>query len=64
MDHEIFKPFGPSIVKIKIPQNIIQEMNNFVDEIIHDKEKLVKLNALTIAKEFLIPAKLPGPLFK
>ena len=27
MDHEIFKPFGPSIVKIKIPQNIIQEMN-------------------------------------
>ena len=59
MDHEIFKPFGPSIVKIKIPQNIIQEMNNFVDEIIHDKEKLVRLNegpnlAGNVSQEFLM----------
>ena len=40
MDPEIFKPFGPSIVKISIPEDIIIEMNSFVEKIINDKEKL------------------------
>ena len=36
MDIEILRPFGPSVVKIKIPQDTIDEMNLFVDEIIND----------------------------
>jgi len=40
MEPEIFKPFGPSIVKISIPEDIISAMNNYVEEIIKDKEKL------------------------
>ena len=44
MDQEIYKPFGPSIVKINIPENIVKEMNLFVDEIINDQSKIDKLN--------------------
>ena len=40
MEPEIFKPFGPSIVKISIPEEIISSMNSYVEEIIKDKEKL------------------------
>ena len=40
MEPEIFKPFGPSIVKISIPEYIISAMNIYVEEIIKDKEKL------------------------
>ena len=40
MEPEIFKPFGPSIVKISIPEDIISSMNSYVEEIIKDKEKL------------------------
>tara|TARA_B100000900_G_scaffold237513_1_gene201671 strand:- start:30 stop:650 length:621 start_codon:yes stop_codon:yes gene_type:complete len=40
MEPEIFKPFGPSIVKISIPEDIISAMNSYVEEIIKDKEKL------------------------
>tara|TARA_Y100000590_G_scaffold142634_1_gene163711 strand:- start:308 stop:931 length:624 start_codon:yes stop_codon:yes gene_type:complete len=41
---EIIKPFGPSIVKIKMPNEMINEMNKYVDTIIQDKEKSQKLN--------------------
>ena len=44
MDIEILKPFGPSIVKLKLPEKIIQEMNNYTDDVIKDNEKLDKLN--------------------
>ena len=44
MDIEILKPFGPSIVKLKLPEKIIQEMNNYTDDVIKDSEKLNKLN--------------------
>ena len=36
---EIFKPFGPSIAKFNIPEQIILKMNNYVEEIIADKKK-------------------------
>ncbi len=44
MGVEILKPFGPSIVKIKIPENIINEMNSYVDEIIQNEKKIEELN--------------------
>ena len=41
---EIMRPFGPSIVKLKISNEIVDEMNNYVDVIIEDDEKSKKLN--------------------
>ena len=40
MKLEILKPFGPSIAKVKIPEEIIKEMNNYADGIIQDEKKL------------------------
>ena len=59
MQQEIYKPFGPSIVKVKLPENIIEEMNLFVDEMISDEEKLEKYNegpklAGNVSQEFLM----------
>ena len=39
MSFEILKPFGPSIVKVRIPEEIIIEMNRYVDGLIKDDEK-------------------------
>ena len=39
----LYRPFGPTIFKVKIPEKIIQELNNYVDTIIVDKEKLKNL---------------------
>ena len=36
---EILKPFGPSIAKFNIPEEIILKMNNYVEETILDKKK-------------------------
>ena len=36
---EISKPFGPSIAKVIIPEEIILSMNNYVEEIITNKKK-------------------------
>ena len=44
MEIQIIKHFGPSIAKTKIPQNIIDQLNSYIDQIIIDKEKLNKLN--------------------
>ena len=59
MEPEIIKPFGPSVVKIKIPDELVKEMNLFVDEIIKDKSKLEKFNeapklAGNVSQEFLM----------
>ena len=59
MELEIFKPFGPSVVKVKIPDKIIEEMNSFVDNTIEDNVKLEKLNegpnlAGNVYQEFLM----------
>ena len=44
MDIEILKPFGPSIVKLKLPESIINEMNNYTDNVVNDAKKLNQLN--------------------
>ena len=59
MDQEIYKPFGPSIVKINIPENIINAMNSFVEDMINDQVKLNELNegpklAGNVYQEFLM----------
>ena len=40
----IFRPFGPPVAKIKIPEKILDELNNYVDQIIIDEEKSKNLD--------------------
>ena len=44
MKLEIIKPFGPSIVKLQIPDEIITEMNKYTDEIIKDDAQSKELD--------------------
>ena len=39
MEIKILKPFGPSVVKVKIPEKIIDELNNYIDHVVNDKKK-------------------------
>ena len=41
---EIIKHFGPSIIKTKIPEKMVEEINAYVDEMSKNKEKLKKLD--------------------
>ena len=44
MKIEVIKPFGPTIVKLKIPDEIVNEMNNYTDDIINNEKKSNKIN--------------------
>ena len=44
MDIQIIKHFGPSIAKTKIPQDIVNQLNSYIDKIIVDEQKTNKLN--------------------
>jgi len=41
---EVIMPFGPSIAKVKIPENILNELNTYVDNVVKDTEKSKKLD--------------------
>ena len=41
---QILKPFGPSILKTKIPPETIQVLNDYIDNIIKDKKKSLQLD--------------------
>ena len=43
-DFEIIKQFGPSILKVKIPEEILNQINNYVDSIIKNSELSSRLN--------------------
>ena len=56
---EILKPFGPSIVKTKIPKEMIDKMNDYVEEVIEDSNRQEKLDyghklAGNVRQEFLL----------
>ena len=44
MKIEILKPFGPSIVKLKIPEECIYEMNKLTDS--DEERRSVSFNAI------------------
>ena len=44
MDAQIIKVFGPSIVKVKIPEKILNDLNEYIDEIVENKNKSIELN--------------------
>tara|TARA_Y100000591_G_C21535851_1_gene546437 strand:- start:42 stop:680 length:639 start_codon:yes stop_codon:yes gene_type:complete len=41
---EQIKPFGPVILKVKIPEKIIIELNQYTDEVVANKERSKKLD--------------------
>ena len=41
----VLKNFGPSVLKVKIPQNIVDSINQYIDGIVIDKEKSKSLDA-------------------
>ena len=56
---EILKPFGPSIVKLSIPDYLVKKLNEYTDRIILDEEKITKLDhsnqlAGKVKQEFLL----------
>src|SRR5688500_5981598 len=40
----IIKPFGPSIIKLKLPETIMSQMNEYIDNILKDETKLKALD--------------------
>ena len=57
MNFEILKPFGPSILKVTIPEQIILDMNSYVDNLIENNDKVKELDhgkylAGNVAQEF------------
>ena len=58
-DLKIMRPFGPSIVKITMPENLVNKLNNYVDKTVADKDKITKLDhgsklAGKVKQEFLL----------
>ena len=43
-DFWIIKPFGPSIIKTKIPEKILNDLNKYIDKILTDNQKVNDLN--------------------
>jgi hypothetical protein len=41
---KVLKPFGPSIVKIKMSNEMIEEINHYIDTVILDDQKIKKLD--------------------
>jgi len=53
------RPFGPMIAKVSMPKDIIDLLNNYVDEVIINQEKIKKLDhgsklAGNVQQEFII----------
>ena len=40
----VLRPFGPSVAKINMPEELINNLNNYVDKTILDIEKLDELD--------------------
>ena len=41
---KIIKPFGPTVAMVKIPKNLIESLNNYIDEVVEDKKKSNELD--------------------
>ena len=44
MEIKLIKPFGPSILKAEIPDEVLQKLNNYIDQIVEDEKKSINLN--------------------
>ena len=44
IQYRLIKKFGPSIFHVKIPEEIITKLNNYVDKVVQDKQKSKELD--------------------
>ena len=56
---EVLKPFGPTIAKTNIPEDIVNKLNEYVEELIKDEKKIKSQNhgdklAGNVTQEFSI----------
>ena len=56
---QMIKPFGPSIIKVKLPEMIVAKLNEYVDTVLADGRKLQALDhgpklAGNVNQEFLV----------
>ena len=47
---QVYKPFGPSIAKVTIPEDLIKKLNEYVDKIVLD-ENTQKISATKIREQ-------------
>ena len=47
MSVELISPFGPSIAKVKIPKQLVDDLNEYIDKIIVNEQKAKELSAGT-----------------
>jgi hypothetical protein len=57
----MIKPFGPSIIKLKLPEPMLYQMNEYVDDILQNQAKLRELDhgsqlAGNVSQEILLEA--------
>ena len=43
-DLKVIRPFGPSIARIKMPDDLIDNLNNYIDKVVLDSNKAENLN--------------------
>ena len=43
-NYGLIKPFGPSIFKAQIPNELVKNLNNFIDNTVNDEEQSKKLD--------------------
>ena len=41
---KVIRPFGPSIARVKMPDELVKNLNNYIEQVIQDKDKSVNLN--------------------
>ena len=56
---EVLRPFGPTIAKVKMPQNLIDKLNEYTESVLKDQSKQDELNlgnklAGNVKQEFII----------
>jgi len=44
IDCNVIKVFGPSVMKVKIPEDILNKLNTYTDEVVSNKKKSSELN--------------------
>ena len=59
MELQVLKPFGPSILKARIPEKIVNDINNHIEELIQNKKKSEEADhgkklAGDVTQEFLL----------
>ena len=58
-DLEVLRPFGPTIAKIRIPQDLIDKLNDYTESILNNNKKQEELNygdklAGNVKQEFVV----------